>query len=323
MKLSDIYKNLRKDLRLVERELGESVQSEYDPLKHSSVHLLEAGGKRMRPVFVLLAGKFGEYDIQRLKYAAVPLELIHMATLVHDDVIDDAATRRGQETVKAKWDNRVAMYTGDYIFARALTIAATIENPKVHQVLSKGIMQMCLGEIEQIKDFNNHQQTVLTYLHRIKRKTALLMAISCQLGGLVSGADTETVRRLRLYGYFVGMAFQITDDVLDLVGDEKELGKPAGSDLRQGNVTLPVIYMLKNGSNEDREEIIRYLKDGDERGPLDEILTRVRQSEGIAWSQTLAERYLNKALAILEGLPKGEARSSLRLIAEFVGGRSF
>ncbi|SFS94342.1 heptaprenyl diphosphate synthase component II [Marininema halotolerans] len=323
MKLSDIYKNLRNDLQLIEQELGESVQSDFDALKHSSVHLLEAGGKRMRPVFVLLSGKFGAYNIERLKHVAVPLELIHMATLVHDDVIDDAATRRGQETVKAKWDNRVAMYTGDYIFARALTIAATIEIPEVHRVLSDAIMQMCIGEVEQIKDFYNHEQSIRTYLHRIKRKTALLMATSCQLGALVGEADRDTVRRLRLYGYYVGMAFQITDDVLDLIGEEEELGKPAGSDLRQGNVTLPVIYALKNGSNEDREAIIRYLKEGEEGRPLGEILQRVRQSEGIAWSQALAERYLNKAFSILEGLPDGEARSSLRLVAEFVGGRSY
>ncbi|MFC4078090.1 polyprenyl synthetase family protein [Salinithrix halophila] len=323
MRLQDIYKNLRNDLRLIERELEASVHTDHHQLNRSAVHLLEAGGKRMRPVFVLLSGKFGRYDIRRLKSVAVPLELIHMATLVHDDVIDDAATRRGRQTVKAKWDNRVAMYTGDYILGRSLTIASTIGDPEVHRVLSRAITEMCRGEIEQIRHFYNYEQSLLTYLQRIKRKTALLMAVSCHLGALVAGADPDHVRRLRLYGYYVGMAFQITDDVLDIVGKEKELGKPAGSDLRQGNVTVPIIYVLMHGSQQDRERIIRYLKSAGADPSLDDILDRLRGSEGIAWSYRLADRYLDKALWMLEGLPDGETRESLRLIAEFIGRRSY
>ncbi|OYD09718.1 polyprenyl synthetase family protein [Paludifilum halophilum] len=323
MKLQDIYRNLRRDLRWIEGELGKSVETEHHQLNRSATHLLEAGGKRMRPVFVLLSGQFGRYDVGRLKEIAVPLELIHMASLVHDDVIDDAATRRGRQTVKAKWDNRVAMYTGDYIFARALMIASRIGEPAVHQVLSRAIMQMSQGEIEQIRDFYNMDQSLLRYLHRIKRKTALLMAVSCHLGGLVSGADPEWVRCLRLYGYFVGMAFQITDDVLDIVGDEKTLGKPAGSDLRQGNVTLPVIYVLQRGSRKDRRLIANYLETEGRVGSIEEVLHRVSRSDGIGYADRLADRYLEKAMEVLSRLPGGEARESLRLIAEFVGDRSY
>lgn len=323
MKLADIYNNLRQDLREIERELEESIQTEHPDLNRSAVHLLEAGGKRMRPVFVLLSGKFGRYDVDRLKQVAVPLELIHMATLVHDDVIDDAATRRGRPTVKAKWDNRVAMYTGDYILGRSLTIVSQIDNPEAHRVLSRAIYQMCRGEIEQIRDFFKTEPSLIRYLHRIKRKTALLMAVSCELGALVSGATASDVRRLRLYGYFVGMAFQITDDILDLTGDEQTLGKPAGSDLRQGNITLPVMHLLKQGPEEDREKILQYLHSGGEAGSLPDILQRVRSSEGIAYAEGLARRYLDKALEMLTELPMGEARDSLGLIAEFVGRRSY
>ncbi|MDA8353535.1 MAG: polyprenyl synthetase family protein [Firmicutes bacterium] len=323
MKLAQIYKNLRKDLREIERELEESVQADHQDLSRSAAHLLEAGGKRMRPVFVLLAGQFGRYDVERLKRVAAPLELIHMATLVHDDVIDDAATRRGRATVKAKWDNRVAMYTGDFILARSLDIVTQIQSPEAHRVLSNAIYQMCKGEIEQIRDFYDPDQSVLRYLHRIKRKTALLMSVSCELGALVSDADPSVVRKLRLYGYYVGMAFQITDDLLDLTGDQTNLGKPAGSDLRQGNVTLPVIEVLKRGPEEDRERIIRYLHSRGQDGSLSDIIERVRRSRGIPCAQELADRYLNKALTVLEDLPQGEAKESLRSIAHFVAHRSY
>lgn len=323
MKLVDIYKNLRQDLQVVERELSRSVHSNNPELDRSSAHLLEAGGKRIRPVFTLLAGQFGDYDMERLKKVAVPLEMIHMASLVHDDVIDDSETRRGRSTVKAEWDNRVAMYTGDYLFARALTIAAQVTDPRVHQVLSRSIREMSRGEIEQIREFYNPDQGLIGYLRRIKRKTALLMAVSCQVGAMVATAEDAVVRRLRLYGYYVGMAFQITDDVLDLTGDEKELGKPAGSDLRQGNVTLPVIYLLHHGSQEDIEGIRSYLATRGEGAEIEDILHRVRRSDGISYANEVSRRYLDKALQCLEGLPAGPARESLHVIAQFIGKRSY
>ena len=145
MKLLDIYEELRNDLKIIEEELADSLVTDQVGLNQSSGHLLEAGGKRIRPLFVLLSGHFGQYDIHRLKRVAVPLELIHMATLVHDDVIDDAETRRGRKTVKAQWDNRVAMYTGDYIFARSLQVVTEIEDPAVHRILSARSWT-CVGE---------------------------------------------------------------------------------------------------------------------------------------------------------------------------------
>lgn len=323
MRLQDIYEDLKKDLQSIEQELTEAVASRDSQLASAASHLLHAGGKRIRPVFVLLSGRFGSYDLERLKCIAVPLELIHMATLVHDDVIDDAETRRGRKTVKAQWDNRVAMFTGDFLFARALEVVSRIGHPRIHRILSRAIVQMCRGEIEQIRDFYNDRQLLLRYLHRIKRKTALLMAISCQLGALASDADEEMVRVLYRYGYYVGMAFQITDDVLDLTGDEQQLGKPAGSDLRQGNVTLPVIHTLQYGTREDRERILAYLRSRGEKVPLDEVLARVRHAEGVPFALNLAERYLEKALSMVDALPPINARDSLRMIARFVGTRTY
>jgi heptaprenyl diphosphate synthase len=277
----------------------------------------------MRPVFVLLSGHFGTYDLDRLKKVAVALELIHMATLVHDDVIDNARTRRGRTTVRAEWDNRVAMYTGDFIFARALKEITSIHDQEVQEILATAIMRMCLGEIDQIEDLFREKLSLKRYLRRIKRKTALLMAISCRLGALVSGAEPARVRRLAAYGYHVGMAFQLTDDVLDLTGDEKVLGKPAGSDLRQGNVTLPVIHALETVSSDEREAILRYLRSRGEEGDLEQILAIVRKSGGVEYTLQLSKRYLEKAVQALEGLPFSHERESLRLIAEFIVRRSY
>lgn len=321
MSLSDIYLHLREDIQYLERELDKAVHADTRELYQSAVHLLQAGGKRIRPVFVLLAGKWGNYDLNVLKHVAVSLELIHMATLVHDDVIDNAERRRGKETVKAKWDNRVAMYTGDYIFARALTVVAELENPRIHRILSKAILEMCRGEIQQVRDLYNGNQCLRDYLRRIKRKTALLIAISCQLGALATGTPEEFVRRLYLYGYYAGMAFQITDDILDFTGTEQQLGKPAGSDLRQGNITLPALFSLWYGKRG------AVLKDWIRRRTLEEHMEEaidiVRGDGGIEYSRRLAERYLQKATDQLDALPDQMAKTGLLQIARFIGSRNF
>ncbi|WCN36709.1 heptaprenyl diphosphate synthase component II [Aneurinibacillus uraniidurans] len=318
MKLADIFFPFRADMNKIERELDRAIDTAEPVLQKTASHLLKAGGKRIRPVFVLLGGKFGTYDIERLKYVAVPLELIHMASLVHDDVIDDAELRRGKPTVKAKWDNKIAMYTGDYIFARALMIAAELTDPRIHRILSRAIVEMSIGEIEQIRDFNNWDQGLRHYLRRIRRKTALLIAVSCQLGAIATGAPDSAVRSLYLYGYNVGMAFQIRDDILDFTGDEKTLGKPAGSDLRQGNITLPALYMHKQSKQAD--EFRRMAEDPTQ---IERVIELVRNGEGLAFTQRLAERYLDRALAALDGLPAGRDRDSLSKIARFIGERKF
>ncbi|WP_027417488.1 heptaprenyl diphosphate synthase component II [Aneurinibacillus terranovensis] len=318
MKLADIFFPFRSDMNYIERELENAVNTKEPVLSKTSSHLLKAGGKRIRPVFVLLGGQFGTYDIKKLKSVAVSLELIHMATLVHDDVIDDADLRRGKPTVKAQWDNRIAMYTGDYILARALMIATELTNPRIHKILSRSIVEMTLGEIEQIRDFNNWNQNLRRYLRRIKRKTALLIAISCQLGGIAAGATEAAVRSLYTYGYNVGMAYQITDDILDFTGDVKKLGKPAGSDLRQGNITLPALYMYHHSSlaNDLRNRV----QDGllaDDRA-LEQTIYEIRQGEGIRYAYELAQRYLARGMAALDELPANKNRDALFKIARFI-----
>lgn len=322
MKLTELYRDLRPDLSSIEKELEKAVKAENNDLRKASFHLLKAGGKRIRPVFVLLSGKFGPTKVDDIQKVGVALELIHMASLVHDDVIDEADLRRGKVTIKSKWDNRVAMYTGDYMFAKALELAAEIENTEFHKILSNAIVEMCVGEIEQIRDLFEWNQTLRQYLRKIKRKTALLIAVSCQLGAIAARADRQTAKTLYRFGYFIGMSYQITDDVLDFIGTEKQLGKPAGSDLRNGNVTLPVLYALHHG--EHREDLMTFL-----RHPFaadakwDEVLGYVKNSGGIEYSQNLSDRYLNKAMAELDSLPAIRARQSLLEVARYIGKRNY
>lgn len=324
MKLMDIYARKRKDMEHIEAELERVIRSDHVMLNETSLHLLKAGGKRIRPIFVLLAGEFGDNDKDSLTKVAVSLELIHMATLVHDDVIDDAKTRRGKSTVKSKWDNRIAMYTGDYIFAKGLSVISDIPNPSIHRLLSKAMVEMCIGEMEQIRSFFDITQSVRDYLLRIRRKTALLIAISCKLGAMAAGVPSRQSEALYSFGYNVGMAFQIRDDILDLIGSEKELGKPPGSDIRQGNITLPIIYGLKEPDR--REVLIRYIRDiqkTDGTGDISGFLQQVHDSSGIQRSEELVEKYIAKAITNLNQLPEQKARKNLIDIAHFIGRRKY
>jgi heptaprenyl diphosphate synthase len=315
-----MYSFLNSDINIVEKELEDRIYSESLLLRQASLHILQAGGKRIRPVFVLLAGKFGHYDINVIKNVAVALELIHMASLVHDDVIDDADLRRGKPTIKSKWDNKIAMYTGDYIFALAIELMTEIEKPVAHQILSNAIVELCIGEIEQIKDKYRFEQHLKDYLRRIKRKTALLIAVSCQLGAIAAGVDKNTHKKLFRFGYYVGMSFQIIDDILDFTATEKELGKPAGSDLIQGNITLPVLYAMEDPKIKNMVETVHENMDKSE---LQLIIQMIKDSGAIERSVKMSDLYLDKALHVLNELPENKAKKTLRDIAKFIGRRKY
>lgn len=320
MKLTQLYHDLRPDLSNIEKELEDAVAARHPDLRKASLHLLKAGGKRIRPVFVLLSAQFGNYSTDEIKKVAVALELIHMASLVHDDVIDDAELRRGRQTIKSKWDNRIAMYTGDYMFSSALEMITEIDNPQVHRALSDAMVEMTLGEIEQIRDLFDWDQNLRNYLRRVKRKTALLIAVSCRLGSAAAQVEASVVNRLYQFGYYVGMSFQITDDILDFIGDEEQLGKPAGGDLKQGNVTLPLLYALRDKTR--RTEMISFLQSPSvDEDQWQDVLRLVIESGGIEFSRRLSTRYLEKAYKTLALLPGSEARRSLYEVADYIGRR--
>ncbi len=243
-----------------------------------------------------------------------------MASLVHDDVIDDAELRRGKPTVKAKWDNRIAMYTGDYILACSLEYMTKIDHYLAHKILADTMVEVCIGEIKQIQDKYRYNQNLRDYLRRIKRKTAILIAASCQLGAIAGGTEEDIHKKLYKFGYYVGMSYQITDDILDFTASEKELGKPAGGDLLQGNITLPVLYAMQDP---EIETMIKRINEHTSKDEMKEIILKIKSSGAIEKSNEISQRYLKKALSMLEQLPNNRVRKSLTDVANFIGKRKY
>lgn len=322
MKKLWLFNQINSDLQKVEKELYAYIATDYPVLEESSVQLLEAGGKRLRPAFALLAGKFYGYPFQKLLPVAMALELIHMATLVHDDVVDASTTRRGRPTVKAKWGNIVSVATGDYLLAKALELLAEINNPEVSRILAEVSIEMSQGEIQQIKASNDVNQNLKQYYYRIKRKTALLISASCKLGGIVSSAPRREVWALGVYGHALGMAFQIVDDILDVTAEASELGKPIGGDIRQGIMTLPLILALKNSPEKEtlKKILIKETKTDED---VETAIRLVKESGAIEDSLFYVDLYINKAKSHLEELPNVPTRKALSELANFIKERRF
>lgn len=322
MKQLWLFNQINSDLHRVEKELYAFVKTDFPVLEESSVHLLEAGGKRLRPAFTLLAGKFYGYPINKLLPVAMALELIHMATLVHDDVVDDSTTRRGRPTVKAKWGNIVSVATGDYLLAKSLELIAKIDHPEVSRILAEVSIEMSQGEIQQIKASFDVRQNLKQYYYRVKRKTALLISASCKLGALVSSAPPREVWALGAYGHALGMAFQIVDDILDVTAEASQLGKPVGGDIHQGIMTLPMILALKNSINSTR---LRELLAKEEKTEMEisEAIQLIKDSGAIDESMKYVDLYIYKAKAYLQELPNVPTRKALEDLAQFIKERKF
>ncbi len=319
MDIQAVLDRYHSDMQAVEALLSEQVKGQNAELTQANAELLNAGGKRIRPLFVLMCSRFGDMDADWVIPLAAAVEMIHMATLVHDDVIDDAQTRRGRPTVRAKWGNLAAMYAGDYLLGRALGLLTQIPNLQIHREMSDAIVRMCEGEIEQIQDFYNWRQSLRRYLRRVERKTALLISVSCSLGAVAAGAAPESVRVLRRFGYYTGMAFQITDDVLDYVADADVVGKPVGGDLRQGNLTLPALHAARESAV---GEVLRATVQPSMHGSdIDRALDLVRRSDGLPFARDLARRYMEKAMVLLDQLETGQLRTDLASVAQFVNAR--
>ncbi|WP_277673416.1 polyprenyl synthetase family protein [Piscibacillus halophilus] len=322
MKLATALKYVNKDIQRVEKKIKNVTKAESSMIQSASNHLLTAGGKRIRPIFVLLASRFGQQNQERIIDVAVALELIHMASLVHDDVIDHSMVRRGKPTVNKQWDNGTAIYTGDYIFARTLELLKPFKNHRLHTVLSNTIHQLCVGEIEQIRDKFQLKQNHFTYFKRIKRKTALLIESSTQMGAIASETGRSVEYLLKDYGYNIGMSYQIMDDILDFTSTEKELGKPVGSDLLNGHITLPTLYAMK-----DDQEVLggvqAYFNEQEYHLTIEDVIHRIKHSHAIEKSYNISQRYLEKANQTLEQLPNNEPKKYLDDIAQYLSKRRF
>lgn len=324
MDFNTVYTKYRDRLDEVEYILHSRSEASNGDLMKASSQLLDAGGKRLRPLFALICGTLVEADAQaqyNVAKISAALELTHMATLVHDDVIDGAALRRGRPTVRSEYGNLAAMYTGDFLFARAMQLLAEVGDVEVNIRMSQGLVRVCKGEIEQIRDFYNWDQSIRTYLRRIERKTALLIALSCSFGAKVIGAAESDVRRLRLFGHYTGMAFQMIDDVLDFTGSEQVVGKPVGGDLRQGNITLPALFAAQDKRVHDQLRKLVY--EGAPDASVEEAMRLIISTEALAQTKALVSRYLDKALTTLQGVSDSGIQRELAILTNFVSNRAF
>jgi heptaprenyl diphosphate synthase len=240
--------NMNSEIKKIEKRLEQAIKSEDKVLEEAAFHLFSSGGKRVRPAVAILSSQFGKEMNEDVYRVAVALELIHMATLVHDDVIDKSDKRRGRLTIAKKWNQSTAILTGNFLLALGLEHISDIEDNRVHTIISNSIIDVCMGELFQFQDQFNGHQSITNYLRRINRKTALLIQLSTEVGAIASGADIKTVHNLKMIGHYIGMSFQIVDDILDFTSTEKQLGKPVGSDLMNGHITLPVLLEMKKNS---------------------------------------------------------------------------
>jgi len=310
------YGSVQEDIALVEAALGALRDVDFAPLAQMMDVGLSGGGKRLRPALALLAGKFGEYDLELLVPLAASIELLHTATLVHDDVIDNAATRRGRPTVNSLFRNTTTIMVGDYMFAHAADFVARTGNVRVIRLFSQTLMAITRGEIRQDMTAFDARQTVDHYLQRISGKTASLFAAACEGGGVVTGAPEDHVQALREYGHNLGMAFQIVDDILDFMGDEDEMGKPVGSDLMQGTLTLPSLLLMERYPQEN--PVGKLFGQRRRQEHLSEAVEMIRSSDIPQESYSMAAGFGRRAEEALATLPSNEARETLRDIVHYV-----
>lgn len=307
---------IRARLDRVEEALEKAVVADSDLLAATSAYLLQAGGKRFRPMLVLLSGYVGDPTDPRLVPGSVAIELTHLATLYHDDVIDEADDRRGVPSANARWDNTVAILTGDYLFARASEISAEL-GTDVSRLLARTIAVLCDGQIREVDASGKPEQTEAAYLEIIRRKTAVLIAASCRLGGMLSDTAEEHLGTLEAFGESLGMAFQLSDDIMDLTASQLELGKEPGTDMKEGVYTLPVLHALNDGPN--RDELQRLLAHGPPDGEmLDRALEIVRSGGSIEHARAKVAAEVARAVELAERLPSGPAQHALIQLARFL-----
>ena len=314
--VASIYEPVQEELDAVEAALQRVTESDIPGVGEMLTHLLSVGGKRLRPTIALLAGRFGEYRPEHLVPLAASIELLHTATLVHDDVIDASDTRRGRETTNARHGNAAAVMLGDYMFAHAADLICRTESIDVVKLFSRTLMAMAAGELTQDISAYDYGQGTMEYFQRIGGKTASLFATSAEGGALVAGARPEWREALRSYGENIGMAFQIVDDILDFTADEAELGKPAGSDLMQGTLTLPALLFMERQPDGNPVQMLFEHRDPGEH--LARALKAIRDSGVLDESYAVARDFRDRAAAALDELPEAPARAALLEIVDFV-----
>jgi heptaprenyl diphosphate synthase len=305
------------ELREFEQRLDAEIASDLGPMASAMSHIVKAGGKRLRPALVILSSRLGTADPDDVFNLAMGIEFIHTATLVHDDLIDKAPTRRGITTIHEALGPDPAVIIGDYYFAKGAYLLAEIGMPAIDSAISHAVMTICMGELLQMTSRNEYDQTLADYHRKIARKTATLVSTCCYGGGLIAGLDGDAVERLRRYGHSLGMAFQIADDVLDYVATSEEVGKPVGADLRQGTVTLPLMLALNDRQVGARLRAILAKNDLND-ADYQTVVTLVRNSTAIAEAERSAQEFAREAAAELTGFPASTPLATLERVCDYV-----
>jgi octaprenyl-diphosphate synthase len=316
--INEIKKPIQQEMLLFEKKFKDSLNSKVPLLDKILHYIVKRKGKQMRPMFVFLSGKlFGEINESSFRAASL-IELLHTATLVHDDVIDDANMRRGFFSINALWKNKIAVLVGDYLLSKGLLMSLENEEYDLLQIVSKAVKEMSEGELLQIEKARKLDIEEDVYFEIIRQKTATLIAACCACGAVTAKQDKETVERMRKFGELIGIAFQMKDDLFDYY-NEDVIGKPTGIDIKEQKMTLPLIYTLRNCDRKQKKFIIQTVKNHNTNSErVSKVLEIVKKSGGINYTIEKMKTYQEEALRLLKTFDYNESRKSLELLVNFV-----
>jgi octaprenyl-diphosphate synthase len=316
--IKEIKKPIQQEMLLFEKKFKDSLKSKVPLLDKILHYIVKRKGKQMRPMFVFLCGKlFGEINESSFRAASL-IELLHTATLVHDDVIDDANMRRGFFSINALWKNKIAVLVGDYLLSKGLLMSLENEEYDLLQIVSKAVKEMSEGELLQIEKARKLDIEEDVYFEIIRQKTATLIAACCACGAVTAKQDKETVERMQKFGELIGIAFQMKDDLFDYY-NEDVIGKPTGIDIKEQKMTLPLIYTLRNCDRKQKKFIIQTVKNHNTNSErVSKVLEIVKKSGGINYTIEKMKTYQEEALRLLKTFDDNESRKSLELLVNFV-----
>lgn len=317
MRLDQILAPVKKDLVEFDNKIKACLCSDSPLIYQITQHILKSKGKKLRPSLVYLSARACGKRNKNLTLAASAIELIHTATLLHDDVVDESPTRRGQPTVNYKWNNLVSVLMGDYLFAKAFRIMMETKSQPLLTAISAATERVSVGELQQIQECYNYDLDEKDYLNIIQEKTASIFSVACESGAILSSTKDGHRQKFRTYGENFGIAFQIRDDLLDLIGEKEKTGKEPGNDLKEGKITLPLIYALKSSTSRRRKEVFKILDDGFDRKGFTKVLRFIKEQKGMEYADFRAKEYGDGALSNLSHLDGSEYKKSLADMVSF------
>ncbi len=318
--LSQIFEPIRADLERVDLEFARHVQSQVELIPRIGQYIQTAGGKRIRPAVLLMASRLAGYEGDRAVLYAAVVEFIHTATLVHDDIIDDADLRRGRAAVHSRWGNDITVLLGDYLYIKSMALALTHDTLDLVRVLCDVTLKMIEGELYQLTKNGDADITEDEHFDIMRRKTAYLFGGCAQIGGMLGKIESEKEQALREYGFNLGIAFQLVDDLLDFTGDAQAVGKPIASDLREGKVTLPLIHLLRQSNGEEGSRIVRDAIASHTVSPEQwaMLLRMLKEHASIDYAYRRAVEYAERAKKPLYAFPPSSERDALLALPDFV-----